>query len=218
MRLTNLSCIGSALILVLGCGGDDDDKGGGGGSYEAVAESIANPTGTLDATNARGVAEEFEQLSTANPGGTRQLQAQSGSTTIPCSGGGDITATGSGSQSSGSVVAVYNACCEGGCCTDGTADTHVSAAGDATYTACISYDITAECAGVSTSVQFDGCIGASGSFVYVIDIEGQTFAVTGAVSSGTGTLEITGANGTFTCTYADYAGTCTDSAGAEFTF
>lgn len=215
MRLRTFVSVGLVGTLWIGCGGDDDDKKApsGGGSYTGIANSIANPTGTLSEGNATSVAEEFAKISSSSLSGARL--AQGSSQTVDCD-SGNITVNAS---SAGQGTFTYNDCCFGECCFGG-GGTIYFATQEATYSYCASYNISFECtfpddteSGTST---FQGCVGQEG-WVYVVRVEGETFAVTGHYSDGNGQLTITGANGTYTCTYTDGSGTCTGD-GGEFSF
>ena len=201
-------------VTLVGCGGDS----GGYASVEDLAGALDAPSGTVDAASAKGVAAAFAESQNAPAGGfggereaiAQKQQAESASQA--CSGGGSIDAEGDETQ----VKIKYNQCVESSCTLDGTAQIFAEAAGG--YSNCVTYDITGECEGNSIAVSFAGCIGESGTFTYLIQYEGLTYRVEGAYSDGNGTLTITGANGTYTCTYVDDAGSCVDEDGAEFTF
>jgi hypothetical protein len=88
----------------------------------------------------------------------------------------------------------------------------------ADYQYCASYDMDYSCRGSSASVDYSGCFSLSGEAIVLIDVDGDSYAVTGHRSSGTGTLEIRGANGTWTCNFTAGAGSCSSSAGGSFSF
>lgn len=215
-------CVGfGALALALagtvgGCGGGGSSSGGG-GSFANIQSSIASPTGTVDASTAADVGAEFEKVSGADvaAGMRRDGQvAQTGTQSIQCEAGGSMTSSGSGSQSSGQVTTRYDACCLiEDCCTDGSADIYFSSDQAESFTFCGSYDVRYSCDGVTADLNFDGCFGATGEWVYVIEVGGQSYAVSGSYANGSGELEITGANGTWTCTYTSDAGSCTGTGG-----
>jgi hypothetical protein len=54
--------------------------------------------------------------------------------------------------------------------------------------------------------------------MYLVEYEGETYTVSGSFSTGSGSLTISGANGSFTCTYTADAGSCTGSDGSSFEF
>ncbi|HTV24023.1 MAG TPA: hypothetical protein VMG12_35270 [Polyangiaceae bacterium] len=216
--------MGTALVALAsgfaGCG-SDDDGGSRGGSFADITSAIESPTGTVDATTAADVGVEFEKAAQANiAGGMRRdaQTAQSSSGTVDCPAGGNLSAAGSGDQSSGHSTATYNGCCvSANCCLDGSADIYFSTQQGAAYTYCGSYDLSYACEGTTTQLRYEGCLSAMGKQVYVIEVEGDSYAVSGTYSNGSGTLEITGENGTWTCTYSSGSGSCSGT-GATFTF
>lgn len=216
--------LGAGLLALggafAGCGGDDDNGSRGGGSFASITSAIESPTGTVDETTAADIGVEFEKVSQAQvPGGMRRdAQTAQSSGTVDCPAGGSVTASGSGDQSSGHSTASYNDCCvSANCCIDGDADIYFSTAQGAAYTYCGSYDVSYSCEGTTTSISYQGCLNSTGELVYAIEVDGDTYAVSGSYSNGSGTLEITGANGTWTCTYTSSSGTCTGT-GGSFTF
>src|SRR5688572_19732350 len=216
-----VAACGLAVGVFGACGGDDGPKSPG-GSYANIASAIESPSGTVDESSAVSVGEECEELSgAAVAAGMRQdaevAQTQSGS--YDCPAGGSINYSGSGNESSGSVTGSYDNCCfEAACCADGSADIFYSSEQGADFMYCSSYDISYSCEGVNADLQYSGCFGASGEWVYVIEVNGDTYAVSGNYSNGNGTLEITGENGTWTCTYTNDSGSCSGSGGESFTF
>lgn len=212
-----------ASFWLAACGGGGD--GGGGstpgtfGNVESLAAAIDSPTGTVDETTAGAVAEEFEtQMSSdvSGLGGIREnvgTVRQAQTSTIDCSGGGNISVDGDETRASFR----YNACNESGCLFNGEGVVFASGAGD--YSSCLSYDISATCDdGTSAQVTYSGCLGSEGEFVYLIEVEGESYTVSGYYSDGNGELTIRGANGTFTCTYTEGSGTCVGDGGDEFEF
>lgn len=223
MRAEKLMWSSVLGLLAAACGGDDD--GGGGGSrpqsYQAIAESIASPSGTVDESTVGDIGEEFEKISAAPAGGVRDDQvAQSNTYTQECTGGGSISVNASGNESAANISYAYNNCCEAGCCMDGSGTAYYSEATSADFTFCGSYDLDMTCDGSSTSVDFSGCVGSDFQWSYLITVDGESYAVSGSYSDGDGTLEIRGANGTWTCTYTDGSGSCTGtgSTSGSFTF
>jgi hypothetical protein len=220
MRLGKYMWLGLLGLGIAGCGGDDNDKGSGGGSFAAISESLAEPSGTVDATTAADIGEEFGKVSSAGAGGLRNEQvAQSQQTqTMSCPAGGTYTVTASGSESSGRATLDYNSCCyTAGCCTDGSGDWYYSSSQTASYSICGSYNLEYSCEGVEASLEYSGCLSSTGEWVYRVEVDGETYAVSGSYYDGTGTLEIEGANGSWTCTYNNGAGSCTGT-GGNFSF
>jgi hypothetical protein len=212
--------LGAALAALagafMGCG-SDDEGGSGRGSLSSITSAIESPTGTVDETTAAEVGAEFEKVAQAQvPSGMRRdaQTAQSSSGTVSCPAGGSLNAAGSGDQSSGHSTAEYNDCCvAANCCIDGSADIYFSTEQGAAYTYCGSYDLTYSCEGTTTALTYEGCVGSTGEEIYVIEVDGDTYAVSGTYSNGSGTLEISGENGTWTCTYSDGGGSCTGTGG-----
>ena len=210
--------ISTASFVVACGGGKEEEEEPSGGSFDSAAKAIESPTGTLDESTAADVAMAFEQsLSGAPSGGEREniapVEAQTTELTGVCDSG---TITFEATQA-GDVTYAYNSCCVSGCCIDGDGTAFVDTTGTATYTVCATFDMTYACDGTNASVSYSYCQGTAG-LVYSVEVNGDTFTVTGSISNGTGTLEIIGENGTFSCTYTNYTGSCTDSTGGEFSF
>jgi hypothetical protein len=222
-RIRRATGLGAALIAIAGsiagCGGDD--KGSRGGSFANIASAIESPTGTVDESTAPEVGAEFEKVSQVSPAGgmRRDAQtAQSGSTSQSCPEGGNFSVQSSGSQSSGQAAISYDNCCFiEGCCFDGSGQMYFSSEQGAEYSYCASYDLDYSCEGTTAAIDFEGCFGTTGELIYVIEVDGETYSVSGSYSGGSGTLEIHGANGTWNCTYSNGGGSCTGS-GSTFTF
>lgn len=212
MRFNNLICASLMCVVWAGCGGDDKPKGG---SFGAIADAIENPTGTLAAENATDVADEFEKIAAGSSGGLRSEQSQ-GEQTIACGAGGDQTVKADSSGKSAKIS--FNDCCQqADCCLNGGGTWYFPGqSGGGEYQYCADYSVTASCGGGDQKITYEGCMG-SGGWTYVIEISGDTFAVSGSYSGGNGTLTIKGANGTFSCTYTSGAGSCTGD-GGDFTF
>ncbi len=219
--------LGMAAFLMSSCGSDDDDDDSGGApSYQDMTAALESPTGTVDATTVGSVAEEFEKANSSSMSGSQEQaprnaladQSQDLSSSM-CTSGGSATMTGSGSESSGSAAIELDACCMAeDCCYSGQEYIIYSSAADAQYSICYDYDFSVSCSGENMQAVFAGCMDAqSGSLVYSITVDGQTYTVTGSYSGGNGTLTITGANGTWECTYTDGSGTCTGT-GGDFDF
>ena len=146
------------------------------------------------------------------PPATSTVETQSG--TSQCAEGGSISGSGSGSESNGEATVSYDACCVAeACCMDGNAHIFYSSDQNAPYMYCASYDMTYDCDGTSAALEFEGCISSDGEQVYVLEVNGNTYTVSGYYSEGSGSLEIRGANGSWTCTYSGSGGTCTGSGG-----
>lgn len=211
----------SAAGLFAGCGGDDDGNSSRGGSFSSIQSAIESPTGTVDETTAAEVGVEFEKVASVDAAAGTRRDAQTAQTQTqsqPCPSGGNISASGSGSESSGSGSITYDSCCvSAGCCIDGSVDVFYSTEQNADYLTCGSYDLSYSCEGTTADLTYEGCMGATGEQLYIIEVDGVTYTVSGNYSDGSGTLEIRGANGTFTCTYSDGGGSCTGS-GGDFDF
>jgi hypothetical protein len=212
--------VSGAALAAVGCGGGGGSPATGFTSAASLQSAMAHPTGTVSAETAVGVAAAFQDGSTTPlPAGVRsKTQAQSGSE--PCTNGGAINY----SANSNMVQMSFSNCAEGGCVSNGTYNMLISSATETEVSACFAMDISSVCASEgSASAQFSGCMevnAETGSFEYnyLIEYEGETYTVSGNYSSGGGTLVITGANGSFTCTYAADAGSCTGSDGSSFEF
>jgi hypothetical protein len=211
-----------ALGLVLGaCGGSDGDGGGGGArggqSYADIADAIAAPTGTVDATSAPEIAAEFEKISSAS-GGAKSRPKQAVNQMQACPAGGSINTTAQGNNESAQALIEYDNCCyEATCCMNGGGTWYFSTSASTEYSYCANYKVDMDCGSdLVASVQYEGCVSPTG-WVYVVRVEGKTFAVTGHYSDGNGTLNVTGVNGSFTCTYTNHSGSCSGSDG-EFSF
>ncbi|HEU4578396.1 MAG TPA: hypothetical protein VFS67_09085 [Polyangiaceae bacterium] len=216
-------CLGFAAAalglwgLVTGCGGS-----GKADSFGSITDEISKPTGTVDESTAGKVGEKFEAASKSSAQGVRDddQTAASGSATITtsCSAGGSITISGSGNQSSGKATTKFDKCCfTEGCCTSGNGTSYYSSDQSAAYQYCASYDLDYSCEGTSASLEYQGCFGA-GKAVFLIDVDGDSYAVSGSRSGGSGTLEITGANGKWTCTFSSGSGSCSSTSGSSFSF
>jgi len=219
-------CIGFAAAAIglcgvaLGCGSD----GGKADSFSSIQEEISKPTGTVSATTVAKVGERFETAESSNSFmGVReddQVGASSSATiTRQCDAGGSATVTGSGNQSDARVAMSFNDCCfSAGCCASGRGTIFTSSEQGATYNYCSSYDMNYDCAGSNASIQYSGCFSLTGKAVMLIDVDGQSFAVSGTRSGGNGTLEISGVNGKWSCSFTSGSGSCSSSDGASFSF
>ena len=215
-------CLGFAAAavgvwsVVMGCGGDGKPD-----SYSSITQEISKPTGTVDQASAAKIGEKYEAASKTPAMGVRddnQTADASASITRSCPSGGNFTFTGSGNESNGRATTKYNDCCYSeGCCLDGNGTIYYASAQSSEFTFCANYDMDSSCAGTSVSLAYSGCLSASG-MVLLIDVDGDSYAVTGSRSNGTGSLEITGANGKWTCTFSSGSGSCSSSAGDKFDF
>jgi hypothetical protein len=204
--------------VVTGCGSDGGSKAS---SFSGITEEISKPTGTVDEASVAKIGEKFEAASKTPAMGVRDddQTAASGSATATrdCPSGGSATVTGNANESNGRVTLKYNHCCYSeGCCADGSGTVYYSSAQSSSFTYCANYDMDSTCAGTSLSIEYSGCLSASG-MVLLIDVDGESYAVTGSRSNGSGTLEITGANGKWTCTFSSGSGSCSGP-GGNFSF
>jgi hypothetical protein len=208
--------ISTASFVVACGGGKEEESEPSGPSMGSISKKIESPTGTVDATTAGEVAMAFEESMGVPTGGNREEAVNAQSQELPgvCD-SGTITVD---ADSSGAGSFAYNNCCIATCCIDGSGTVLYDTSGSGTYSICADYDISESCDGLSIDVEFSYCVNSSGEMVYAIEVAGDTFAVTGSMSNGTGSLTITGENGTFTCNYTDYTGSCTDSSGGSFSF
>ncbi len=225
-----IACVLWAVVLgAAACGGDDGGNGemaggssemaGGSSSFTAIAESLATPTGTVDAVTAPDIALEFEKISSREvEAKSRQKQAQAQE--MPCEAGGVIRYQGQGDADGVRSAFDYDNCCyEGGCCLNGSGEWYFATQSAAAYSYCGEYDLVTSCSGAAVAhrTQYEGCVGADGAWVYVVRVNGESFAVTGTYRNGNGTLEVRGENGSFTCTYSNGSGSCAGT-GQSFTF
>ena len=200
-----------AITMLAACAGGDDSPGNH-NSLAGIMNAVESPTGTVDAATAPAVAVEYEK---AMQGGSAVPKQQSGTQTQSCEGGGSFTASFSGNESNAQVNATYNDCCMSGCCINGTSQSFISGAEDAEYSICISMSVSAACDGLTAeNLNYDMCLGSNGGPIFVIEIEGQTFAVSGNYNGGSGTLDIKGENGSFSCTFTNGTGSCTGDGGS----
>jgi hypothetical protein len=133
---------------------------------------------------------------------------------IACPYGGSISVSVNGvapGATSFSETFNYNNCCESvGCCLNGGGDLYYSQAGSF----CESFSVTGTCSAVPVSVDYAICEDTTtGMLNYLVEVQGESFAVSGNYNNGTGTLMIAGKNGTFTCRYTNDTGTCSGTAG-----
>lgn len=203
-----LSALASAACLVGACGKDEPEPA----SMDELTGAIESPTGTVEASNAADIGRAFEESMGVPSAGQRDAEVvRAQSSDLSCTVSGNISVE---SSSSESAEVAYNNCCEAAdCCLDGVASVFYDASGSADYSICADYDLSYDCEGLNTDLAFSYCLSAEGLMTYVIEISGDTFAVTGSMSGGNGSLTISGENGTFTCDYTDYAGTCTGNSG-----
>jgi hypothetical protein len=209
-------------MIAAGCGGGDDNKpSGGGGSYAALANQIAHPTGTLAASNATAVADAYAKEKGLGTAGGRRLESTSAAgSQQACPAGGNLTVNvDSRSQSSAHVTETLNNCCyTAGCCSSGSADMYYSGGSAASGQYCMNFNLTATCGGqTAIAEKFSYCING-GKMQFLVTVDGKSFAVSGSYGNGSGSLEITSANGTFSCTYSSNGGTVTGSCTGSGTF
>lgn len=198
-------------LSLVGCGGGDSGAGGF-RSIGALTNAMTAPSGTVDETSATGVAASFEGATSSSLAGIRQ-KIQGQSATVDCSGGGSLSASGNENE----VFFQYNNCTESGCTMNGSGAVFLTTSGE--FSECLSYDLTMACQDeLSLSLSFSGCLNGSGQFTYLVEYEGETYAVSGSYSNGTGELTITGENGTYVCTYTNDTGTCSGDGGESFSF
>jgi hypothetical protein len=221
--------LGLAFTLA-GCGGGRD--------FGSITAELKTPTGTVDATSVKAIGPKLEEQSQANGlpgfGGEREdtrENTQAASATVACPAGGSVTATGDGNSSKGKSSAQYNNCCmQADCCFNGSADVYYDTS-STEFSSCMDYNLSFNCtvtAGESSAtssgaIDFSGCVSISGStigLVYLIEIEGLSYRVSGTYGAGNGTLEIAGANGSYSCTYTSGSGSCTGTGttSGSFTF
>lgn len=206
-----LSVVASSASLIIGCGGGKDEEEAPSGSIDDIAGAIESPTGTLDESSAGDVARAFEESNGVPTSGRRDDGvAVAQATGVPCGTSGNISVNADSSGESFDIS--YDSCCEATCCFDGTATGFVDTSGSGTYSACYEYDLSASCDGSNIDYDFSFCSGVNG-IVYSIEVNGDTFSVSGSTVNGTGTLTVTGENGTFTCEYTEYSGSCTGDSG-----
>lgn len=222
MRIISVLAVGAIAVssALVACGSSDDSKSGASGSYSEVANAVAHPTGTLSTTNATSVADAFEKAAAGSVASGRRLQAtQSASQTEQCPNGGNITISVSGNESAATEDLKYNSCCESkDCCINGGGTFYFSSSsGSSDYTMCGSYDLNVACGTDSGSLKYQGCLGTSGEWTYVVTVDGKTYSVSGSYAGGSGTLKITDSKDTWTCTYSDGSGSCTGTSG-DFSF
>jgi hypothetical protein len=216
-------------LAALGCGGDDDGGGGGGEvpDINDVISALDNPTGQLTTPEgAQGVASAYATQQANRSFGNRRNgidcpdNLPEGSGPCECSGGGSLEYTAEGSeQTGGSIHFDASNCCESGadaCCYDGSADLLVNTAAGATYTNCFVWDFTlSQCKEATVYVSW--CQDAEGRQWWVVDYEGETFAVEGSYAEGVGgTWTVRDADTTWNCTEDSAgAGCCQDEASVE---
>jgi hypothetical protein len=205
--------VSSTALGAVACGGGSAGPASGFTSASQLNSAMEAPTGSVEPATAVGVAQAFENSNSSGLAGVRQkLQAQSAS--VACSGGGSISVSGNETSSNFS----YNNCMEAGCTINGSGSVFVS--GTDVNSACFSYNVSETCVDppIDIDLSFSGCLDSEFGFVYLVEYEGETYTVTGSYYDGTGTLEITGENGSFSCTYTADAGSCTSSSGETFSF
>lgn len=227
MRSVLLTRAGALVVGLLGLGCGDDDSGAQAGGFSGIQSALTEPTGMVDVDTAPAIAEEYDRIAigAGSAGGQRYTseqfpQERSVTQTVSCPAGGGYTVSGSGSETGGEATVAYENCCyQDACCMSGSGTWFFSQdANTANYTYCGSYSLAMECMGFTENVAYEGCFGMDGRWTYVVEVEGQTFAVAaeGSYYGGEGTLTVTGANGTFVCTYSDGTGSCSGDGSFSF--
>lgn len=222
-------CVGLAAAVLglmgaaMGCGDGEKPP-----SFGSIAKGLESPTGTVDENSAAEIGKQYEAASQNSAFGARgdNQVGQSFSGTQSCPAGGNYSASGSGNESSGSVTIDYNSCCFiEGCCASGDGTIHYnseaasgSSSGGANYAFCATFDMQYSCEGSSASLDYSMCYGIGGEAVLLIEVNGESFAVSASTTGASGSLQIRGANGTWTCSYDDDGGSCTSTTGGSFTF
>lgn len=212
----------AAVFAFVGCGGSGSGSGSNGSglsgdSLESISNAIASPTGTVSADAAPEIARAFEESQGIPTGAERDggkvITAQDFA--YECDGGGsiDFNFSDDGLQSE----FIYNRCCVlADCCIDGTGSTFSEEAGSLSY--CSAFNIDYDCGGENFSLNYASCVDEDFNITYAIEIEGETFAVSGSLFNGTGSLTITGVNGSWSCEYTEYSGSCASGDGETFEF
>lgn len=215
MYIRTITFLAISSVSFLACGGSDDEGGSSAsGSYGAISDGIQNPTGTVDETTAGAVGEEYGKIAASSGAGAALAKASTAMQTVSCTMGGNFTVEASGTQSSGESTLSYNDCCYvADCCMNGGGHWYYSTDTSAAFSYCGSYDIDYACTGVTSSLEYSGCFSATGEWTYLVEVGGETFAVNGTYYDGSGSLEIHGGNGMWTCTYSGGSGSCTGSSG-----
>jgi hypothetical protein len=209
----------ASLGTAFACSSDDSSSSSG-RSYNDLVAAIESPTGTVSKTSVSPVAEEYEKINASSLNGTRGVQESADMSAQLCTAGGSAKGESSGGQSSGDIDFVYDNCCiEASCCVDGTMHMVYKSGNEsaASFSYCMDMDYTMTCDAQTVKTTAGGCLGPDG-FVYAITVNGESYAVSGSYSNGSGQLTIKGANGSYTCTYTNGSGSCTTSAGEAFDF
>lgn len=233
--LGSFAVLASTLALAACDGGGSSSTGTPAERIDAVKSALSKPSGKLDATSAPGVIAGLQaQLdlsgisallqglgTTASiPASCGTIDATGGTVDLSCTSDGkatgkvtlEVQAGASGSGASAYVSMTLENACEGGTCIDGTlvTSTEASASGakvilDADFDATTAGATKHAHLGVSTST------GAAGSTVDVVvfDDAGDSFVVHTAVDAGGASVDIEGANGSFSCSHSGAKGSCT---------
>lgn len=213
---TSVASVIAVASLALACGGGKKEEESGPPSLSELSSALESPTGTLDAGTAADVARAFEESQGVPTGGSRDQASPIVAQDV--TGVCDTGSISVDAASSSAASVDYNSCCIADCCIDGNATIAYDTSGSAGYSTCADYDLSQTCEGVRVDMQFTYCMSAEGTLIYSIEVNGDSFAVSGYISNGSGTLTVTGANGSFTCEYTEYAGSCTSSSGDSFSF
>lgn len=219
MKIVRYAMWSAMGLCFAACG---SDGGGKGGSYANISASLESPTGTVSEESAPTVAEEFERAAGAQsiaPFGRRDVVApqSSGTFTLDCPASGSISAT--ANQSGNGRITYGNCCYEAECCINGNANYYASSTNVEDANICIEANLSVACEGQNASAEYFICVNAgTGEMLVLVEVDGETFSVSGNYSNGNGQLDITGANGSFSCSYSGGSGSCTGDGGESFSF
>lgn len=216
----------AVLSLVgVGCGSDGSDSADGDsstGSFQSIRGALEAPSGVVDEETAPLIAEEFESASTASSAGGERFEDDLDYSAELCPAGGQATVSydGVSSQASTAHFDYDNCCYQSSCCINGAGTFYTRSDTDTgIFSACASYDMTVDCSlygsNATVSTSYYGCVSEDG-WQFLVTVNNETFAVSGDYRNGSGTLDISGSNGSFTCTYSDGVGSCDGD--ATFTF
>ncbi len=222
-----VAVLGTALTI--GCGLDgswsdfeapdriDGESGEQATSTENIALQLQQPTGTVDASTAMQVAEAFAAADTSGLDGSRTYSQSIQTSNLACESGGTMSASGTADESGGDMSMVYDNCCVQDCCYVGTAVVVYGKADEGSYSYCASFEMAYSCNGRDELADYATCAQTDGTVAYSVKVGDTTFTVTGSYADGSGALTISGANGTWYCSYSEAAGSCTGP-GGEFSF
>jgi hypothetical protein len=204
----------AVVACVSACGGDDKKSG----DFSSIAAAIESPSGKISsAGDAKGVAAAYqEQVGNGAGAGYSNRSSvttswfQQGQTEVSCAAGGTQTIAGSGNGQSGTAEITFDNCCHvQNCCMDGEATWYYSTGGTAQYQYCGQWELTTSCGGSTTAMSYEGCVGAGGTW-YLVEFNGQSYAVQGSYSNGSGAWKVKSSNGTWECNASNNSGSCSD--------